>query len=271
VYRVARAIHQALAGQVLTRTDFRVPEIATADLSGQTVLEVVSRGKHMLTRTDKGLTLHTHLKMEGAWHIYGTGRRWGGGPWHEIRAILQNRTWTAVGYRLGIVELVPTAQEDRIVGHLGPDLLGPDWELEEAVSRIRRNPQISIGEALIDQRHLAGIGNLYKNEVLFVSGINPWTEVANLRDLTGLITRARRMLTLNTAHWVQATTGNTSRGQQHWVFERAGRPCRRCGTPIRVGEQGLPGVARLTYWCPTCQPSSPARRPKTRKDTPAST
>ncbi len=250
-------MHRVLAGQVLTRTDFRVPQIATSDLSGQTVAEVVSRGKHLLARTDEGLSLHTHLKMEGAWHLYRQGSRWGGGPWHEIRAVLETGTWAAVGYRLGIVELIPTAQEERVVGHLGPDLLGADWDLEEALARLRRrNPDISIGEALLDQRNLAGIGNLYKNEVLFVSGINPWTKVSELEDLPKLITKARRMLTLNTVHWVQATTGKANRGQQHWVFERAGRPCRRCGSPIEAAEQGWAGAARLTYWCPVCQPSA---------------
>jgi endonuclease-8 len=258
VYRVARAMHQALAGQVITGTDFRVPELATADLSGQTLTEVVSRGKHLLARTDRALSLHTHLKMEGAWHLYRPGRRWAGGPWHEIRAVLKTGTWVAVGYRLGIVELIPTAEEHRVVGHLGPDLLGADWDLEEALSRLRKDPDISIAEALLDQRNLAGIGNLYKNEALFVSGINPWTKVSELEDLPKLIDKARRMLKLNTVHWAQATTGNASRGQQHWVFERAGRPCRRCGTRVEAAEQGPAGAARLTYWCPVCQPSPPA-------------
>lgn len=247
-------MHQALAGQVITGTDFRVPEIATADLSGQTVAEVVSRGKHLLARTDHDLSLHTHLKMEGAWHLYRQGSRWRG-PWHEIRAVLETGTWVAVGYRLGIVELIPTSEEHRVVGHLGPDLLGADWDLEEALLRLRKNPDISIAEALLDQRNLAGIGNLYKNEALFVSGINPWTKVSELEDLRKLITRARRMLKLNTVHWVQATTGNATRGQQHWVFVRAGQPCRRCGTPIEAAEQGPARETRLTYWCPVCQPS----------------
>jgi endonuclease-8 len=254
VYRAARAMHRALAGQVLIRTDFRVPEIAAADLSGQTVLEVVSRGKHLLARTDKGLTLHTHLKMEGAWHIYRQGRRWNSGPWHEIRAVLENESWVTVGYRLGIVELIPTDQEDTVVGHLGPDLLGPDWDLDKALSRLRRNADLAIGEALLDQQNLAGIGNLYKNEALFVSGVNPWTTVSDVDDLPKLVTKARRMLSLNKDHWVQATTGVTSKGREHWVFEREGQPCRRCGTAIQMDQQGPPGGARLTYWCPKCQP-----------------
>jgi endonuclease VIII len=247
-------MHQALGGQVLIRTDFRVPEIATADMCGQTVLEVVSRGKHLLIRTDRGLSLHTHLKMEGAWHLYRQGRRWSGGPLHEIRAVLETETWVAVGYRLGIVELISTAKEKSALGHLGPDLLGGDWNLDEALSRLRRNPDSSIGEALVDQRNLAGIGNLYKNEALFVSGINPWTPVSELDGLPKLVTTARKMLSINKDRWVQATTGSATRGQQHWVFERAGRPCRRCGTRIEVAEQGPTGFERLTYWCPNCQP-----------------
>lgn len=191
--------------------------------------------------------------MEGSWHLYRIGRRWSGGPSHEIRAILRTEAWVAVGYRLGILELIPTDQEQSVVGHLGPDLLGPDWDLEEALARVGSRPEVSIAEALLDQRNLAGIGNLYKNEALFVSGINPWMQVAEV-DARRVILTARKMLSLNADHLVQATTGNTTRGFQHWVFGRAGQACRRCGTTIQSAEQGEAGVQRVTYWCPHCQP-----------------
>ena len=254
VYRAARTLDRALGRQKLTSTDFRVPQLAAADLSGHTVAEVGSRGKHILLRTAEGLTLHTHLKMEGKWELYRSGHRWTGGPSYDVRAVLETSDWAAVGYRLGIVELIPTAQEEEVVGHLGPDLLGPDWDLDEALSRIRARPDRAIAEALLDQRNLAGIGNLYKNEVLFVTGVNPWAPVQEVGALSRLVETARKMLELNTAHWTQTTTGNTAKGSRHWVFERAGRVCRRCGSRIESAEQGEPGVERLTYWCPHCQP-----------------
>lgn len=255
VFRSARSMHRALAGHLLIQSDFRVPRLAGADLSGQRVIEVVPRGKHMLTRTDAGMTLHTHFLMDGTWRLFRAGARWSGGPAHEIRVVLSNAHWSAVGYRLPVVELIPTAEEDRAVGHLGPDLLGPDWDAAEAVGRLTSRPGLSIGEALLDQRNLAGIGNLYKNETLFLMGLNPWMPVEQVRDPASVVDLARRMLKLNTAHWEQATTGNTARGQRHWVFERSAMPCRRCGTPIRRALQGDPAVERITYWCPVCQPA----------------
>ena len=254
VFRAARSMNKALAGRVLTSTDFRVPRHATADLSGQTVTEVVPRGKHLLTRTDGGVTVHTHFKMEGTWHLYRPGSRWRGGPAHEIRAILKNAEWVAVGYRLGIVELIPTAREHLAVGHLGPDILGPDWDLELALRNLLAKPDRAIGDALLDQTNLAGIGNIYKNETLFLKGLHPWTPVSQVGDLASVVTLAQKLMQVNAEHWSQTTTGNTAPGQRQWVFSRGGQPCRRCGTPIRTGMQGDPAVERFTYWCPGCQP-----------------
>ena len=254
VFRAARSLNEGLAGRVLTFTDFRVPQHATADLSGQTVTEVVPRGKHLLTRTDAGVTLHTHLKMEGTWHLYRPGSKWRGGPAHEIRAVLKNVEWLAVGYRLAIVELVPTADEHLAVGHLGPDLLGPDWDLDLALQNLLAEPDLAIGEALLDQTNLAGIGNIYKNETLFLKGVHPWTPVSRVEDLAAVVTLARKLLKLNTGHWSQSTTGSTAPGKRHWVFSRGGQDCRRCGTRIITGMQGSQAVERFTYWCPSCQP-----------------
>ncbi len=254
VFRAARSMHNALARRLLTSTDFRVPRYAAADLSGQTVTEVAPRGKHMLTRTDAGITLHTHFEMDGSWHLYKPGTRWRGGPAHQIRVVLQNAEWTAVGYRLPVIELIPTSGEEGVVGHLGPDLLGPDWNLEAALRRLGAKPNVSVAEALLDQRNLAGIGNLYKSETLFLKGVHPWSPVNTVKELPDVVTLAQKLLKANTQHWAQATTGNTAKGQRHWVFERAGQPCRRCGTRIRSALQGDPATERITYWCPTCQP-----------------
>jgi endonuclease-8 len=254
VWLAGRRMHDALSGRVLTRTDFRVPQLATVDLAGQPVVEVVSRGKHLLTRIGTDLTLHTHFVMDGSWHLYRHGDRWRGGPASQVRVLLENRDWQAVGYRLPVVELLRRDEETGAVGHLGPDLLGPDWDLDEAVRRLQSRPQRAVGEALLDQRNLAGIGNLYKAEVCFLQGVSPWTPVRSVADLARLVERARLLLERNKHHPQQVTTGDTRRGHQHWVYRRDGQPCRRCGTTIRQGEQGDPGLQRATYWCPHCQP-----------------
>jgi endonuclease-8 len=246
-------MHHALAGHVLIRTDFRVPQLATADLSGRAVLAVVARGKHMLTRVEGEITLHTHFKMAGTWRLFRAGVRRSGGAAHEIRVVLTTAPWEAVGYRLQLVELLPTARECDAVGHLGPDLLGPDWDLAEAVRRLNADPHREVGEALLDQRNLAGVGNLYKTEVLFLSGLTPWTPVGEVPDLEALVNRARRLLLANRDRWEQTTTGNLRRGEDHWVFERHHRPCRRCGTTILRAMQGGAPYDRVCYWCPACQ------------------
>jgi endonuclease-8 len=253
VWLAAKRMHEALAGRVLTRADLRVPRLATADLTGRTVLAVTPRGKHLLTRLEGDLTLHTHFRMDGSWHLFRPGQRWRG-PAHEIRAVLANAAWEAVGYRLHDVELVPTSAEDRLVGHLGPDLLGPDWDPAEATRRLAADPAREIGRALLDQRVLAGIGNVYKAEALFVRGISPFTPVGAAGDLTKLVQTAHRLLSANREHPEQSTTGSLRRGEQHWVYLRAGQPCRRCGTPVRTADQGDPPHQRPTWWCPHCQP-----------------
>jgi endonuclease-8 len=227
------------------------------------VHEVVSRGKHLLTRIDADLTLHTHFRMDGTWHLYRPGKKWIGGPAHQVRVVLENSDWQAVAFRMPVVELLRREDESEAVGHLGPDLLGPDWDLDEAVRRITVRPDREIGPALLDQRNLAGIGNLYKTEALFLSGRTPWTHVEDVADLSAVVRRAHRLLQANKNHWQQTTTGSMRPGEGHWVFERAGRPCRRCGSRIRTATQAEPGrevQARVCYWCPTCQ-VGPAPRP----------
>jgi endonuclease-8 len=254
VWYTARRLHEALAGRVLTRSDFRVPRFATVSLAGQLVTESVPRGKHLLIRTGNGLTVHTHLKMEGAWRVRPAGIRVTES--HKIRLLLANAEWQAIGYQLGITEVLRTAHEDRVVGHLGPDLLDPDWgedHLRAAARRLAADPGRPIGEALLDQRCVAGIGTYYLAEMLFLRGVNPWRSVSEVRDLDELVSLGRRLLDANKNRIDQVTTGDTARGRQSWAYGRAGRPCRRCGTPIRRGEQGPPGQERLRVWCPNCQ------------------
>jgi endonuclease-8 len=267
VWLAAKRMNDALAGRLLTHTDFRVPALATTDLSGRAVTEVAARGKHLLTRVDGGLTLHTHFRMDGTWHLYKTGSRWTGGPDWQIRVVLANETWSAVGYRLPVVELLESSHEHDVVGHLGPDILGADWDEEEALRRLRAQPDREIGPALLDQRNLAGIGNLYKTEALYLSGVTPWTTVSDIADLAGVVRRAVRLMRANRDHWQQTTTGSLRPGEDHWVFERSGRSCRRCGATIASAMQAEPGreiYERLSYWCPRCQ-AGPAPVPEPRR------
>lgn len=252
VWRTARQLHDALAGQVLTRTDFRVPRYATSDLAGRSVIEAVSRGKHLLIRVDGDISVHTHLRMDGSWRISAASSR--ALTDHKIRAVLGNQQWLAVGYQLGIVELIRTSAEDAVLGHLGPDLLGPGWDAAEAVRRLLAEPLRPVGEALMDQRNLAGIGNFYKAETLFLRGISPWRPTGNVPDPARLVELARELLEANKARIGQVTTGNAARGQEAWVYGRAGRPCRRCGIAIRRANQGQVTEERITFWCPRCQP-----------------
>ena len=271
VWLTAKRLDQALSGQILTTTDLRVPRWAEVDLTGQEVLETVSRGKHLLTRIGADVTLHTHLKMEGSWHIYKPASPWRS-PDYQARVVLANATWTCVGFRLGTVELVERRLEDSVVGHLGPDLLGADWSLDEAVRRLGRRPEMPVGEALLDQRNLAGIGNMYKAEVCFLLGLHPLTAIGDVADLAQLVSRAQQLLELNKGRAEQSTTGDLRRGRELWVYGRRGQPCRRCRTPIRrdVFESlqdrerrhasgASPEQARESYWCPHCQPAATGR------------
>jgi endonuclease-8 len=246
VWQTARRLHKALAGRTLTRSDFRVPRLATVDLTGDVVTETASRGKHLLTRTRNGLTVHTHLRMDGTWRVQPAAD-------HRIRLVLANEDWQAIGYQLGVVELIRTSEESQVTGHLGPDLLGSDWDSDEAVRRLSAEPDRPIGEALLDQRNLAGIGTWFAAEMLFLRGIDPWRPVGDVKDLDALVDLGQRLLDANKTRPGHTSTGDLGRGQESWVYGRAGRPCRRCGAAIRRGDQGPPGQERLRFWCPNCQ------------------
>ena len=263
VWQTAKRLHTALAGKTLTRTDFRVPKYATVDFTGRSVLDVTPRGKHLLTRVEGGLTLHSHLGMEGSWKVYTDQQRWTGGPAHQIRVILtaagtradhaDHTTRTAVGYRLPVLELLHTAEEHRAVGHLGPDLLGPDWDPDRALANLLTDPARPLGEALLDQRNLAGIGNVYKSELCFLLRVTPWLPVGALpaEHTAQLPVLAKKLLEANRDRPIRSTTGR--RGQDLFVYGRTNRPCLRCTTPIRAADQGDGSRERPTYWCPNCQ------------------
>lgn len=255
VWRAARLLDRALRGQVLTSSDFRVPALATVDLTGAYVDGTGTHGKHLLTRlaadgTD--WTLHTHLKMEGAWQVYAAGQRWRR-PAHTARVVLGTSTRQAVGFSLGVVELLPRGDEHEVVGHLGPDLLHDDVDLADAARRLLADPTTPLVEAVQDQRRFAGIGNMYANELCFLAGQHPASPVGDVRDPEHLVRRARALLVLNKERPQQSTTGDLRPGRRTWVYRQ--RACRRCGTAVSTATVGPDGRERATYWCPRCQPA----------------
>ena len=269
VWKAARRLREQLVGRTVLASDFRVPQHATADLSGRQVTAFDSYGKHMLTRFspgpgEDGLTLHTHFEMDGSWQVVGPGKVLPRDLDDDVRLVLRTDGPTAYALRMPVVELVRTADEDRLIGHLGPDVLGLGWDEPEALRRLGREPDRAVVEALLDQRNLAGIGNLWAVETCYLRGVSPWTPVRDV-DLAAAMRLARRMMRHSLEHPGQVTTGDTRRGQTHWVYGRAERPCRRCGTPVafRDSVTGQP-YARETWWCPRCQPGpfpSLAERP----------
>ena len=244
-----------LAGGVVVAGEFRVAAHATERPRGWRLAGTEAYGKHLLTRFEHGWTLHTHLRMDGSWTVLGPGRALPRRLDPDVRvrlALADGRT--AVALRAPVVELVRTRDERDVVGHLGPDPLRPDWDETEGVRRLRAEPDRPLVEALLDQRGVAGLGNLWAVELCFLRGRSPWAPVGGV-DLPPLLALARRMLRHSLEHGTRmTTTGDTRRGRSHWVYGRAGRPCLRCGTPVRFRPATGAPYARETWWCPHCQP-----------------
>jgi endonuclease-8 len=256
VFREARMLHEALAGQTVLHCDVRVPRFATIDLSGAVVDDVVARGKHLLMRIGS-ITVHSHLKMEGAWHLHRLGMRWRR-PAFEARMVLETTAregapWQAVGFALGALDLVTRDAEHEVVGHLGPDPLADDFDRDEALRRLTADTQRPIGLALLDQRVVAGFGNDYRNELLFLRGVRPETPVGEM-DAAAALDLGVRLLRANRERGERTTTGSTRRGERLWVAHRDGQACRRCGTRISRGLLGDDALTeRITWFCPSCQ------------------
>lgn len=255
VWRAARRLNEALADETIIGADLRWPGLSTADLRGMRTLEVVSRGKHLLHRLDAGLTLHSHLRMEGQWRVEtteGLANRKLANP--QLRALVSTARWTALGVRLGHLHLLATRDEGRLVGHLGPDVLGTDWDAAEAAGRLAASMS-TIGSALLDQRNLAGVGTLYASETLFLERLSPWHPAASLASaqVSQVVDRVHRLLNLNRHNVFRSTTGVHRHGMTTYVHGRSGRPCRRCGHAVRVSMLGVPPQDRAFFYCPTCQ------------------
>jgi len=255
VWRAARRLNEALADETIVGADLRWPGLSTADLRGMRTLEVVSRGKNLLHRLDAGITMHSHLRMEGQWRVVATeglAKRTLANP--QLRALVSTARWTALGVRLGALHLLTSREESRLVGHLGPDVLGTDWDAAEAGDRLAASMS-TIGSALLDQRNLAGVGTLYASEALFLERLNPWHPAASLASaqVSQVVDRVHRLLNLNRHNAIQSTTGVQRHGMTTYVHGRSGRPCRRCGQAVRVSVLGVAPRDRAFFYCPTCQ------------------
>ncbi|GAA4734368.1 DNA-formamidopyrimidine glycosylase family protein [Actinomycetospora chibensis] len=271
VHRCAARL-DALSGATVVRNDFRTPSLATADLAGRTLVATRAHGKHLLTRLHHDgaddLTLHSHLRMSGSWTVvrkHGThGRPLL--PRHlAVRAVLTLDSGVSlVGIDVPVFELLRTRDEHRVLGHLGPDVLAgqptatqEEFDLGEALARLGRDPARPVVEALLDQRGVAGLGNLWVVELCFLRGLWPWTPVGEV-DLEPLLALARRMIRHSLEHRTgMTTTGVKRRGENHWVTGRSNRPCRRCGTLVRFRPAAGSGApfTREVWWCPSCQPA----------------
>jgi endonuclease-8 len=242
VWHTAATLRRALVGHTLTRCDIRVPRFAAVDLTGQPVDEVFSRGKHLFIRVGPA-SIHSHLKMDGSWRVSTQPAD------HRARIILEAGRIRAIGIDLGVLEVLDRDRDTEVVAHLGPDLLGEDWDPQSAAANLMADPRRPLAETLLDQRVMAGIGNVYCNELCFVSGRVPTALVGSLPDPRRLVVRAREMLWANRSRWNRCTTGDTRAGRRLWVYGRRNQPCRRCNTLIASDDTG----DRVAFWCPTCQ------------------
>jgi endonuclease VIII len=269
IFRAARTLRAALEGREVTAFETTVPQIRALGprrLVGQTVAEIESRGKHLLHWfTPSDMALHTHMRMTGSWHVYRRGQRWSK-PRGFAKVVLVAGDIVTVCFSAPVCELLSRGQvlTHPSMSKLGPDALDEDVDLAEARARMDARAEMTAGEALLDQRMLAGVGNVYKNELLFMHRVDPWTLVGALPPATrdALLESAVRLLRRNVAPGVvsRVTTdpvGNPGRGDRLHVYGKARRPCPRCGTPIRIASQGKD--ARVTYWCPRCQGPGPPR------------
>ncbi|MGD9903249.1 MAG: DNA-formamidopyrimidine glycosylase family protein [Vicinamibacterales bacterium] len=264
IARAARALHRALAGSVVTAFATGLAPLARVDddtpIAGRTVEACTAHGKHLLMQFSGALTLRTHWRMHGSWHLYRPGERWRR-PVRAARIRLDTATWVAVAFDMPVAEFVRAADlaRHRPLATLGPDLADDALDVAAAAARLGDAGPRPIGDALLDQRLLAGLGNVLRAETLFLAGLHPERAVASLApgELDAVVRIGARLVRRNArpdAGHTRNTTGRRAPGESLWVYQRTGAPCRRCGTPIRSAMPGIDG--RRVYWCPTCQPAT---------------
>lgn len=259
ILRAARTLARALEGKRIVRFRSPLPALGDARLAGRTVVRVESRGKHLLMHFDDGRALHSHMRMTGSWHIYRPNEAWQK-PERLARAVLETEDFVAVCFNAPVMALLSAEGMERHEGlsRLGPDLLGDAFDAAASRARLRAIPDLPIGEALLAQSAVAGIGNIYKSETLFGTKTNPFLPVERLSDpeLDRILRAARRLMLSNvgTGARTRTTRADPRGGPRYAVYRRSGLPCVACGTRIRMRRQGDAG--RSTYWCPRCQAES---------------
>ena len=268
IFRAARTLHKVLAGHVVTRFDTAYAHIDRVNvdtpIAGRTVEKCESAGKHLLIVFSGDLILRTHMRMNGSWHVYRHGERWWRGP-QQMRVRIDTADWMAVAFNVPVAEFVTPRQLETTdpVAKLGPDLLGVEFDRDEAVRRIIASGARSIAMTLLDQRMVAGIGNVYKSELLFLCGVHPDVPSSAVPTpiLETMMATARALLRDNvvdgtspriqTFRNLRQLSAATEHDESLWVYGRRDKPCRKCRTPIAMKKMGI--EARSTYWCPTCQ------------------
>jgi endonuclease VIII len=271
IFRSARALHQALAGQTINLFETAYAPLASVNdqspVAGRTVEQVESRGKWLLIHFSGDLILTTHMLMSGSWHIYRVGERWKRARSH-MRIVLGTPDLVAVAFDVPVARFHTARTLERFAGvaGLGPDLLGKQFAADEAAVKLREHGDEEVGNVLLNQRVMAGIGNVFKSEICFACGVHPFRKIATLspQEIDCLLATARRFLAANVAEGAgdgivtytggRRTTGSSNPAARLWVYHRAGEDCRRCGTTIVTRKQGI--GARSTFWCPDCQTPS---------------
>jgi len=269
IFRAAQSLHRVLAGHTVTRFETAYAHLDRVNVDtpivGRTIEKCASAGKHLLITFSGDLILRTHMRMNGSWHLYRHGERWWRGE-HTMRVRIDTAEWIAVAFNVPVAEFVTARQlaTRDPVAQLGPDLLGETFDRDEAIRRIVASGHRAIAQTLLDQRIVAGIGNVYKSEVLFMTDLHPETPSSAVprATLERMMDIARGVLKDNvvdgTSPRIQTYRNlrQLNQASEHdeslWVYGRRGKPCRKCGTPIEMKKSGL--EARSTYWCPNCQP-----------------